>query len=83
VTPLWTYAAEDSETWEAWMLKDASGERKGDANGALLYIVNYDNDDEWSVVHPKDYRSTRLGVLPYDTPIEELHALAIAMWRLG
>jgi hypothetical protein len=78
----WVHNAEDYYQWEAWTLV-MPGHPNANDKGEVLLAIDFQRKGvhEWQV-RPVGANKT-VGTIPYDTPEEELKALAIAMWRLG
>lgn len=73
----WEFFPTNSVRATHWVARD-------DKENTLFFVIDY-RDVPWG---PKDgwhvwKAGKSYGVIPFDTPEEELMALAIAMWRLG
>lgn len=82
----WTYWPPRPESAEMWQLND---DHETPVRGCgKLYLINcrstdwgrsYGRSEGWHIIAQRQV----YGTIPLDTPPEELHALAIAMFRLG
>lgn len=86
----WYHFPPQKGACEMWQLNITNQSPVRGINGDL-YIINYKNHmwdhppgpdamQGWCV-HPRGVYEP-IAVLPFDTPVEELKALAIAEWRL-
>jgi hypothetical protein len=80
----WTYFPKVPGSAALWQLDEDDQEPTRGLSGKLFILdfrgCSWGEQHAWIVTR----RSAKpLGTLPYDTPEEELKALAIAMWRLG